>query len=95
MPTKPSRNASSLASSVDGSISTLTSHKYQVGQRVFGARQGAYATHILAEEDRILPIPAGWNYTDAAGLYVTAPTSYGALVHRARIQPGEFCLVHA
>ncbi|RMZ81574.1 hypothetical protein DV737_g2486, partial [Chaetothyriales sp. CBS 132003] len=76
----------------DGSTS---SHKFKVGDRVFGASQGAYGTHILAPELTLFPIPAGWSFKDACGLYVTAPTSYGALVARAKLQPGEWCLVHA
>jgi len=94
-PTSNTHTGSSVASSLDGSISALTSHKFKVGDRVFGAQQGAYATHILAEEDRLLPVPQGWSFADAAGLYVTAPTSYGGLVVRANIKPGEWVLVHA
>ena len=37
----------------------------------------------------------GWSFEDAAGLFVTAPTSYGGLVHRANVQAGEWVLVHA
>jgi NADPH:quinone reductase len=33
--------------------------------------------------------------TQAAGLYVTYPTSYEALVGRAQVQRGEWVLVHA
>jgi NADPH:quinone reductase len=62
---------------------------------VFGHGQGAYATHALATEDALLPVPEGWSWDDAAGLHVTAPTSYGALVTRANVQPGEWVLVHA
>ena len=40
-------------------------------------------------------MPKGWSFDEAAGLFVTAPTSYGALVTRAKIQPGEWVLVHA
>ncbi|KAJ0420446.1 hypothetical protein BJY00DRAFT_140259 [Aspergillus carlsbadensis] len=69
--------------------------KYKVGDRVFGATQGAYATHVLAAEQSLLPVPKGWSFEDAAGLFVTAPTSYGALVHRAQVKPGEWVLVHA
>jgi len=89
------KTGSTVASSLDGTVNTQTSHRFKVGDRVFGAAQGAYATHILAEEDRLLPIPAGWSFSDAAGLYVTAPTSYGGLVTRAQTQPGEWVLVHA
>lgn len=69
--------------------------RYHVGDWVFGAHQGAYATHILAPEAVLLPVPAGWSFEDAAGLYVTAPTAYGALVVRAQARRGEWVLVHA
>ena len=71
------------------------SPRYKVGDRVFGANQGAFATHILAIEEMLFPVPPGWNFEDAAGMFVTAPTSYGGLVHRANVQPGEWVLVHA
>ncbi|KAL4930560.1 NADPH:quinone oxidoreductase family protein [Aspergillus undulatus] len=69
--------------------------KYKVGDRVFGATQGAYATHVLAPEQTLLPVPEGWSFEDAAGLFVTAPTSYGGLVVRANVKAGEWVLVHA
>ncbi|KAJ5895531.1 hypothetical protein N7495_007222 [Penicillium taxi] len=72
-----------------------TSARYKVGDRVFGATQGAYATHVLAPESVLLPIPTDWTFASAAGLFVTAPTSYGALVHRASIKAGDWVLVHA
>ncbi|KAI5843922.1 hypothetical protein DFP73DRAFT_594928 [Morchella snyderi] len=69
--------------------------KFPVGTAVFGAAQGAYATHITAREDTLHAVPAGWRPADAAGLYVTAPTAYAALVLRARLAAGETVLVHA
>ena len=72
-----------------------SNHKYKEGDRVFGAQQGAYATHILAPEHTLQSIPEGWSFADAAGLYVTAPTAYGALVTRAQTKPGEWVFVHA
>lgn len=69
--------------------------RYNVGDWVFGATQGAYSTHILAGEQSLLPVPTGWGFEDAAGLMVTAPTSYGGLVHRAGVKAGEWVLVHA
>lgn len=35
------------------------------------------------------------SYAEAAGLYITYPTSYAALVYRANVQPGETVLIHA
>lgn len=66
-----------------------------MGSRVFGASQGAYATKVCAVEASLLPVPDGWSFKDAAGLFVTAPTSYGALVLRAGVKAGDYVLVHA
>ncbi len=40
-------------------------------------------------------MPKDWSFFDAAGLFVTAPTGYAALVTRAHIKEGDFVLVHA
>jgi NADPH2:quinone reductase len=50
---------------------------------------------VLAPEQTLLPVPKGWSFEDAAGLFVTAPTSYGGLVHRAGVKAGDWVLVHA
>jgi NADPH2:quinone reductase len=63
--------------------------KYKEGDRVFGASQGGYATHVACTEERLKPVPDGWSFFDAAGLFVTAPTSYAGLVVRAGIKKGE------
>jgi NADPH:quinone reductase len=94
-PTGSAATGSQVASDLSGSISTQTSHRFKVGDRVFGAVHGAYSTHILAPEAVLFPIPTGWSFADACGIYVTCPTSYGALVTRANLQAGEWCLVHA
>jgi NADPH2:quinone reductase len=64
--------------------------KYKVGDKVFGSAQGGYATLITATEERLRPIPKGWGFFEAAGLFVTAPTSYAALVQRAGVKKGIF-----
>ncbi|KAK5657125.1 hypothetical protein OQA88_3653 [Cercophora sp. LCS_1] len=69
--------------------------KFPVGAKVFGATQGAYATVCTAKEVAMLPVPEGWGFREAAGLFVTAPTSYGALVIRAGVKAGDYVLVHA
>ena len=94
-PTSAKHTKNNVVSSLDGSISGSTGHQFKVGDRVFGATLGAYATHILCPEQLLFPIPAAWSYADAAGIYITAPTAYGALVTRAKTQPGEWVLVHA
>lgn len=62
---------------------------------MFGAAQGGYASKIACDEKRLRPVPAGWSSFDAAGLFITAPTSYAGLVTRAGVKTGDFVLVHA
>ncbi|KAF2751495.1 zinc-binding alcohol dehydrogenase-like protein [Sporormia fimetaria CBS 119925] len=69
--------------------------KYKPGDRVFGASQGGYATHIVCTEERLRLMPKGWSFFDAAGLFVTGPTSYAGLVVRAGIKKGDWVLIHA
>ena len=75
--------------------SNSASPRFPVGARVFGATQGAFATKATAKEVSLLPVPEGWSFSQAAGLFVTAPTSYGALVVRAGVKKGDYVLVHA
>lgn len=75
--------------------SSSSAPKYKVGDKVFGANQGGYATHVTCTEEKLRPVPQGWSFQDAAGLFVTAPTSYAGLVVRAQIKQGDWVLVHA
>lgn len=81
--------------SVPAALPNGRTPKYKVGDKVFGASQGGYATKIAAKEEVLKPVPKGWSFFDAAGLFVTAPTSYGALVLRAKVKAGDYVLVHA
>lgn len=40
-------------------------------------------------------MPKNFTFEQAAGLFITYPTSYSALVLRANLKAGEYCLVHA
>ncbi|ELU42457.1 alcohol dehydrogenase [Rhizoctonia solani AG-1 IA] len=51
---------------------------------------GAYAERVAAKWQNLHPIPNGFSFEQAAGLFVTWPTSYEALVGRAQLQPGEW-----
>lgn len=64
--------------------------RFKVGDKVFGASQGAYATQVAAKEESLKPVPKGWDFLHSAGLFVTGPTSYAALVTRAKVQKGGF-----
>lgn len=68
---------------------------YKPGDSVFGAGQVSYAERVAIEWQKLHPVPRGMTYDQAAGLYVTYPTSYEALIGRAQLKPGEWVLVHA
>lgn len=69
--------------------------KYKIGDRVFGAAQGGYAQVVVTPESSLRPVPEGYGLFEAAGLFSTMPTSYAALVTRAKIKAGDWVLVHA
>lgn len=62
---------------------------------MFGSGQGSYAEQIAIDYFRLVPMPSNISFEQAAGIYVTIPTSYEGLVGRAHTQPGEWVLVHA
>ncbi|RUP44614.1 chaperonin 10-like protein [Jimgerdemannia flammicorona] len=77
------------------------------GDRVFG-NGFSYAERIVVKSGAILPVPQNFSFEEAAGLFITYPTSYAALVLRAQLKKGAFslslsfgswldevCLVHA
>lgn len=82
-------------SGVVTAVPTKGSPKFKVGDKVFGAAQGGYATKVVAAEPQLRPVPKGWSCFEAAGLFVTMPTSYAGLVTRANIKAGDWVLVHA
>jgi NADPH2:quinone reductase len=68
------------------------------GQRVLGAPSGgtgAFAEYALMDADRAWPVPDGMPDEKAAALYLTYQTGHVGLHRRARLQAGEWLLVHA
>ncbi|CAH7670116.1 hypothetical protein BY996DRAFT_7598053 [Phakopsora pachyrhizi] len=63
--------------------------------RVFGSGQGSYAEKVTTKWEKLLEIPPELDFEHSAGIYVTYPTSYAALVNRANLKSGEWCLIHA
>ncbi|KAL3423475.1 zinc-binding dehydrogenase [Phlyctema vagabunda] len=94
-PPLPWISGSEFAGVVLAVPASVAKPRFQVGDKVFGASQGGYATKVAAKEESLQPVPQGWSFFEAAGLFVTAPTSYGALVTRAGVKQGDYVLVHA
>lgn len=63
--------------------------------RVLGYAQGAFSETIAVKAATLLPVPNGLSLDQAAGIYLTYPTSYEGLVGRANAKAGEWVLVHA
>lgn len=66
----------------------------KVGDAVatFGG-QGGFGTQACTLADRVVPLPAGFPFVDAAALLCTYGTTHHALVDRAVLRPGETVLV--
>ena len=71
---------------------------FGVGDRVMGGAllpAGGLAEHALADPRLLRPAPPGLDDARAAAFTVAYQTGWMALVHRAKLQPGETLLVHA
>ena len=66
-----------------------------VGDRVItSARPGAFAELVTVPTASIHPIPAPFDYAQAAAFRSAYGTAWNALVHGARLEAGEVLLVH-
>jgi NADPH2:quinone reductase len=67
---------------------------FAVGDRVLALTgHGGFATHLLTGPSRLIRIPDGMPYGDAACFIFTYGTSHHALKDRAHLQPGESLLI--
>lgn len=73
---------------VPTSPKTKAKPKFAVGDKVFGASLGTFATMIHVLEESLRPMPKGWTFAQASGLFLTTPTAYAALVLRAQGREG-------
>lgn len=65
----------------------------QVGDRVMCSGGGAFGEYAKADWGRVLRIPAGLSYQQAATLPVALLTMHDAIVTNGRLQPGESVLI--
>jgi len=87
-----------IGAEVSGSIEAVGPgvHGIAVGDRVVALpRGGGFAEKTLAEASRTFAIPDSMSHEQAAALPVVYQTSYFALDNRAKLQAGEWLLVHA
>jgi NADPH2:quinone reductase len=66
----------------------------KIGDRVIAGGLGGYAEEMQVTAASLRKIPTGIGYAEAAGFTVAYLTAYVALVRRARLEAGEWLLVH-
>ncbi|MBV9931931.1 MAG: quinone oxidoreductase [Alphaproteobacteria bacterium] len=71
--------------------------EFREGNRVgyFSGPLGAYATHRLVEAERLVKLPEGVSFEQAAAAMLKGCTAEYLIERCARVQPGETVLVHA
>jgi NADPH2:quinone reductase len=68
--------------------------KWKLGDRVFFASmEGCAAEEKVLHEATLLPLPETLSFSQGAGFPMGYTTGYHALVHRGKLQPGEWLLV--
>jgi len=68
----------------------------EIGARVFGvAGGGAQAEYVAVPAGQCAPVPDGLDLIETGGVPEAFITAHDALVTHARLQPGEWVLVHA
>lgn len=68
---------------------------FQIGDAVVGgARLGAFADYAVVTAEALKPKPERLSFAQAAAYGAAYLTAYVALVRRARIEPGDWVLVH-
>jgi putative PIG3 family NAD(P)H quinone oxidoreductase len=70
--------------------------EWRTGDRVFGiCGGGAQAEFVNMPASHLAPIPANLSWVEAAAVPEVFITAHDALFTQARLQPGEFVLIHA
>ncbi len=70
--------------------------RWQIGDKVFGLLPGGgYAEFAVMHQDMAMPIPDGWEFTDAAAVPEVFLTAFQALHWVGGLKAGETVLLHA
>jgi NADPH2:quinone reductase len=88
-PFSPGGEAAGVVKSVGEGVTSV-----KPGDRVIAAATwGGFAQEMVADADRLVPMPDGMDFVPASAFILTYGTSYHALKDRAHLQPGETMLV--
>jgi NADPH2:quinone reductase len=93
-PPRPFTPGSEVAGVVDAVGEGVT--EYKPGDCVQAmATGGTFCEYSIAPAAKTFHIPDAMSFEEAAAMIVIYQTSYFALTHRTKVEPGEWLLVHA
>jgi NADPH2:quinone reductase len=90
LPFTPGLDLSGEVAALGEGVSSLAIGDAVVG----GARLGGFAEYAVLPAEALKPKPARLSFAEAAAYGAAYLTAYVALVRRARLEPGEWVLVH-
>ena len=89
MPFSPGSEVAGIVKEVGEGVTGIS-----VGDHVIASTGwGGFAEEVVVSANKIIPMPAGLDFTIASAFVLTYGTAYHALKDRAQIQPGETLLV--
>lgn len=89
-PYVPGFEAAGIVEAIGGGVTGL-----QVGARVAAMLpSGGYASHVVADASRVVPLPSQMCFEEAAALPVNYLTAYHMMVHLGRLAKGQRILIH-
>lgn len=92
-PNPPAGVGSEVSGVVDAVGETVT--RFQVGDRVMGfCRFGAYATHVLTEEEMVIPLPQPFGFEEGAAFPIVYTTAQMMLFDLGNLRAGQTVLIH-
>ena len=68
--------------------------QFKIGDSVFGACRGAFAEYACSAESKIVAIPVGVTFEDAASINVAGLTAVQGLRDKAQVKPGQKVLIN-
>jgi NADPH2:quinone reductase len=90
LPFTPGLDLAGEVAAIGEGVTGLTIGDAVVG----GARLGGFAEYAVLSADTLKPKPERLSFAEAAAYGAAYLTAYVALVRRARLEPGEWVLVH-
>ncbi len=84
----PGRDVAGRVAAVGSAVT-----EFAVGDAVFGIAPGSFAEFAVTEADKLLYLPEGLPFVEAAALGISGLTALGAVVDKAQVKAGQRVLI--